>query len=32
MRGVQILLRPDDYVRITQAVLAEIARPKLQEQ
>jgi Cys-tRNA(Pro)/Cys-tRNA(Cys) deacylase len=32
MRGVQILLRPDDYVRITQAVLAEIVRPKPQEQ
>jgi Cys-tRNA(Pro)/Cys-tRNA(Cys) deacylase len=28
-RGTQIILRPDDYVRATQAVLADIARGKM---
>ncbi len=28
VRGVQILLKPDDYIRITRATLGEIAKPK----
>lgn len=28
IRGIQILLKPDDYVRVTEARVAEIARPK----
>ena len=28
VRGTQILLKPDDYIKVTRAVLAEIARPK----
>jgi Cys-tRNA(Pro)/Cys-tRNA(Cys) deacylase len=28
VRGTQILLKPDDYVRVTRATLAEIASPK----
>jgi Cys-tRNA(Pro)/Cys-tRNA(Cys) deacylase len=28
VRGTQILLKPDDYVRITRATMAEIANPK----
>jgi Cys-tRNA(Pro)/Cys-tRNA(Cys) deacylase len=29
VRGTQIVLRPDDYERITRATLVEIASPKL---
>jgi len=29
VRGTQILLKPDDYVRITRATIVEIASPKL---
>ena len=28
LRGVQILLSPDDYIRIVSAILGEIAKPK----
>ncbi len=28
MRGTQILLKPDDYLRITRAALGEISQPK----
>ena len=28
VRGTQIIMKPGDYLRITRAVLAEIARPK----
>ena len=28
MRGTQILLKPDDYIRITRATLGKIAKPK----
>ena len=28
VRGTQILLKPDDYIRITRATLGEIAKPK----
>lgn len=28
VRGTQILLKPDDYIRITYATLGEIAKPK----
>ena len=28
MRGTQILLKPDDYIRITRAALGELAKPK----
>jgi Cys-tRNA(Pro)/Cys-tRNA(Cys) deacylase len=28
VRGTQILLKPDDYIRITHATLGEIAKPK----
>ena len=28
VRGAQILLKPDDYIRITRATLGEIAKPK----
>ena len=28
MRGMQILLKPDDYIRVTRATLGEIAKPK----
>ncbi len=28
MRGMQILLKPDDYIRITRATLGKIAKPK----
>lgn len=27
-RGLQILLKPEDYIRVTNATVAEIARPK----
>jgi Cys-tRNA(Pro)/Cys-tRNA(Cys) deacylase len=28
VRGTQIIIKPEDYLRITEAVMAEIARPK----
>ena len=28
VRGTQILLKPDDYIRITRSTLGEIAKPK----
>jgi Cys-tRNA(Pro)/Cys-tRNA(Cys) deacylase len=28
VRGTQILLKPDDYIRVTRATLGEIAKPK----
>lgn len=29
VQGTQILLKPDDYIRITHAVIGEIAKPKV---
>ena len=29
VRGTQILIKPDDYIRITRATLGEIAKPKV---
>jgi len=31
VRGTQIFLRPDDYVRVTEAVLGDIAKGKAAE-